>query len=442
MKSLLRTISIIIEVIIALAIFIMIAKKTPLFDRAIPWRDNGLSSWSTIQISQTTTTTSPAVSSTTTATTNSSTTNATVTTSSSYIPEQPVSIGKSCTSPRWTVVKDTMSITTYRSATANSQNQCFSEVRTCHDGILWWSYTIKTCNYILNGRLIQADGSKKDIIAWASNSDQQLVDVSDYYKKRNSVPKHFIQPTSGHISSSFELSDIKQKMDNSKKMTNNDLTDTLDQTTRQDDHSQSTGSCISPRWTTIPHGTFIYAYNKPNDSLDSPCIAQKRACIDGKLSGSFHYESCIQQPAQPSPILISAYPSIHYGGILLPKQRYVRPLSESISDTLLLSYSSSSNSTTTSQNTIQIKNCLTPRWTTLANNERITAYRLPTETNNSLCDSETRVCRDGNLWGSYTYQSCSNVSHLMQTSDNDDHGFRRWFAGRNSRLYKNVLNIF
>ena len=99
---------------------------------------------------------------------------------------------------------------------------------------------------MLNGKLIQEDGYKKDMIIGASNSEQQLVNVSDYYKKRNSIPKHFIQPTSGYISSSFELSDIKQKMDNSKKITNDDLTDSLDQTTRQDDHSQSTASCNSP----------------------------------------------------------------------------------------------------------------------------------------------------------------------------------------------------
>jgi hypothetical protein len=44
MKIFLRILSIIIEVIVALAIFIMIVQKTPLFDRAIPGRSLPFSS--------------------------------------------------------------------------------------------------------------------------------------------------------------------------------------------------------------------------------------------------------------------------------------------------------------------------------------------------------------------------------------------------------------
>jgi len=78
--------------------------------------------------------------------------------------------------------------------------------------------------------------------------------------------------------------------------------------------------------------------------------------------------------------------------MLSPYSPYVRPIGDAVRDTLLRSHRNNGTSTA-GQNYIEISNCLTPWGSTVANGGRITAYRLPTSTSNSLCDSETRVCR-------------------------------------------------
>jgi hypothetical protein len=220
-----------------------------------------------------------------------------------------------------------------------------------------------------------------------------------------------------------------QSMDNNKKWSaTTDISDTLDQTTRQDDHSSSKLSCTSPRWSIISHWSFIYAYNIDHNNIQEECSMQKRVCLDGKLSGSFTYKSCNGQ----SPIYnnsITSIPSIIYKGTVSPYSPYIRSLSDNIRDTLLRSQKSYNNTNNT-QNTIQLKNCLTPWGSTIRHNDRIIAYRLPTEINNSLCNEETRVCRDGVLWGSYTYQSCTARQNLIATKNNNE-----------TRLERNIKSI-
>jgi len=412
MKVFLRIVSIIIEIIVAVAIFMMVVQKTPLFDRAIPGRsDTSSSPITTIQDQNTSSSGSDEEKlSDLLAYENKSET----------IIDQPVYSGKSCTSPWGTSISDNNSIIAYRSQRASSDNKCYSEIRTCQNGKLLGNFIYRTCDYIIDGQLIRSDGTREDIVAGASDSNQRLINLSKFYKKIQSTPKEYIQPQPYKDSATLTTTQAKpQKMDNSKIITNQDLTDTLDQTNAQEDHSIDKNSCRTPRWKTITHGSFVYAYNHSNNTIWQQCISQKRSCDDGILWWTYRYESCTFNTNSNTPqAVIYSQPSILYNGTLSPYSPYVRPIGDTVRDTLLRSHRNSGTSNA-GQNYIEISNCLTPWGSTVTNGGRITAYRLPTSTSNSLCDSETRVCRAWVLGWRYTYPSCTNQWHITSSSSQE-----------------------
>ena len=398
MKNLWRAIRLILEIAIACIIFFFIATKTPLFDRAIPWRNTTTSvnqTWSTDTIlsGNNTISTSKNTSGTVWTTLSSWTSSEAQfwnTVPSQHVIEQPVQEWIACRSPRWTSVQNNETIIAYKTTIANSENVCLSQTRTCNNGTLWWSYEYEYCNYEINGTITQHDGTKIETIAWASNSEQQRVNLNNYIKKKESIPDRYIQPTIVRDNSTPTLSDVKwQPMKNSTitiKPINS--TDRLDQITIRDSIvSTYYNWCATPRWERVQHGNFIYAYMTSSSSIKQQCISEKRACVSGKLSGSFQYKSC---EITDDPIGVVR----NYNGDIV--QRWLTPL----------------YGNTTSQNHISINNttgCITPRWQTIPHTSTIVAYRLPTSTDNSLCDKEVRSCKNGVLHGSYTYQTCMEL---------------------------------
>lgn len=425
MKVFLRIVSIIIEIIVAVAIFMMVVQKTPLFDRAIPGRsDTSSSPITTIQEQNT-----------------SSSSGSdekklydllAYENKSETIIDQPVYSGKSCTSPWGTSISDNNSIIAYRSQRADTNNECYSEIRTCQDGKLWGNFVYKTCDYIIDGQLIKSNGTREDIVAGASNSTQRLIDLSKFYKKVQNTPKEYIQPKPYKDTSSLSVNQTKWlKMDNSSKpIIQQDLTDTLDQTIQKDDNTNDKASCRTPWGKRIDHGSFVYAYNYSQNTIWQQCISQKRSCDDGILWWTYRYESCAFNTNSNTPqAVIYSQPSTLYNGMLSPYSPYVRPIGDAVRDTLLRSHrSSSANTSNAGQNYIEISNCLTPWGSTVANGGRITAYRLPTSTSNSLCDSETRVCRAWVLWWRYTYPSCNKPTSI-------------WSSSHETWLEKNIKSI-
>ena len=439
MKNIWRAIRLILEIAIACIIFFFIATKTPLFERALPGRNNETESWSittgneynTIPetIIQTTTgrILKPAQYSGVTTVYESNgdivyfydsvngTVQQTLTTwsssqtsdpftinnhSNTTAIEQPVKQGVSCTAPRWEIIGNQETVIAYQNPTANRDNVCLSEIRVCRNGQLWGSYRHESCNYMINGTLILADGSKIDVIEWASDGNQTLVNLEEYIKKRDSIPDRYIQPVIVRDNTTPTLSDVRHHMQNSTiKVTPVYTTDRLDQVTVRDSEAYTYGrSCTTPRWERVKHGSFIYAYNIEQSSLLQQCISQKRSCQDGKLSWSFQYHTCKIIGERIGIITNSSghtfYPNIN-SALSYPYhngQNYI---------TL-----PSTNSHTTLTPVIQGGSCTTPRWQSISNTSSVIAYRLPTSTDNSLCDKEVRVCRNAVLHGSYTYHTC------------------------------------
>lgn len=453
MKNIWRAIRVILEIAIACIIFFLIATKTPLFERAIPWQNSDKENWSITTWTQYNNTI-PEITIQTISWSISKPaehngimkvyeSNGNIvyvydpTTSwylvsntwsdktylldqkiypSMQVIEVPVQQKSSCVAPRWEIIKDKNTVIAYKNLTANKDNVCLSEARTCNNWTLNGSYQYTHCNYILNGTLIQSDGTKIDITPWSSNNIQQLVSLDEYIKKRDSIPERYIQPVIIRDNTTPTLSQVKwQPMNNSNiPVRPVNRIDKLDQTTVRDSVSYNNyNTCNTPRWDRIEHGTFVYAYNIRQSSYSQQCISQKRACIDGKLSGSFQYKSCtvVEDPIGK---ITNTSGDIFYTNpkrppITYSSQNYINPWNSNI-----ITWS---NNTYTNNN-IQ-KTCTTPRWTTISHTSSIVTYRLPTSTDNSLCDREVRVCRNGVLHGSYTYQTCMEIPNNTRNRRRD-----------------------
>ena len=438
MKLFLRIISIIIEIIVAIAIFIMITQKTPLFDRAIPWRSSWLSSdlstkedWNNKIISNNNIQTWTLIDN------NIWSSQKNIILESEVIIDQRVESWLSCKTPRWSIINDNNSVIAYKSQKANIDNKCYSEIRTCMNWRLWGDFIYQTCDYIIDGQLIKSNWTREDVIIGASNSNQTLINLNNFYKKVESTPKQYIQPQPYKDSKTLTISQARsQKMNNSKIIVNKDITDVLDQTTVQDDHTVNKESCVTPRWKKVDHWSFVYAYNIPNNNIWQSCIAQKRVCSDWILEGSYKYQSCSFNTNNYKPqAIIYTTPSKKYNWTISPYSSYVRPISDSISDTLLRSHKQINNSSTT-QNHIEVSNCITPWWSVIPNGWRITAYRLPKSTSNSLCDSENRTCRSGTLWWTYTYSSCIEDSNIISENSHET-----WIEKNIKSIEKDADNV-
>jgi hypothetical protein len=445
-----RILWIVIELIIAIAIFIILAQKTPLFDRVIPWRDKSFI-WET---------NNSIISNNRKDNTNTWSTSWIIPSSSNTIINKKPSFtdtiiiespsGQSCYTPRWTSLSENQSVTAYLSNLSDTANTCIAELRVCRQWRLSWSYRYQTCSITVEGKR-----NGKDIIKWASNSSQQFVNEAVSVQQRLISNKEFIQPKATPSKWLTAIDIEGRPMENSKLNTYDTTTvDVLDQTTLQHDHDTiSTGSCTAPWWEEVKHWTFVYAYDQTTSDISTLCHLEKRSCINWKLSGTFTQKTCnewvSQNNSNSDTIQSTAWIEnnrlwnqvtvSNNNGILSPwwpiKPRSIPSAVQDIdfiryyNNQTSVSIGSNDNNT---QNYIEFASCVSPRWTALLHGQKVTAYRTSQSTWNSLCDVETRTCRDGILWWSYTYQSC-NPNPVEVTSTNNN---RRYPGKRINKAVK------
>ncbi len=115
----------------------------------------------------------------------------------------------------------------------------------------------------------------------------------------------------------------------------------------------NTAASCSFNGQTVPHGGSVYAYATSSVPNGQVCQGESRYCSNGSLSGSYTQPSCSVQPPAPS------YASCSLGGQTIP------------------------------------------------HGQAITAYQSPSVSYGQVCASQSRVCNNGSLSGSYTSLSCS-----------------------------------
>ena len=448
MKNIRRSIKVIGEIAIACLIFFFILTKTPLFERAIPWREddsNTTLSWSGIsgnivdftkeKKDITTVSGSFLPQEQFTGVTKIIESNGNITyiydknitnkdeervvknnttflswykkwDSNEKVIETPIKIGVWCSTPRWESISHQETVLAYVSDKSTGNNICMGQVRICNNGILWWSYVYKSCSYTIDGKTTLSDGSKIYINSEASNDNQQRVSLDHYIKKRDSIPKKYIQPVIIRDNSAPELQEAKWKpMQNTVPPTEGSILDNLDQITVREITNTTSSSCTTPRWVKISHGKYVYAYNVSQSSYTNQCISQKRACIDGKLSWSFKHKSCTIV-ASPVKTTITISKNVSNSHIPSRNWPFWNGKSYNISD---FEFGTRNYTPSLPTQNFNHNSCTTPRWQVIPHTTSILAYLSPTGSSSNPCQQQVRSCKNGVLDGSFTYKSCQIV---------------------------------
>lgn len=178
--------------------------------------------------------------------------------------------GLDCITPWKEIVKNKDFTLAYEQR-KDVNNICNIEKRRCDNGVLWWSFTQKSC--------------KEDIVY-----TYRKVEVISYNQK---ILNEYIQPVSP-INAWAEFSN-EGKIDTTENPTTTRGTTNASVVTNSWT-TQSTlpnkAKCITPRGQKINHGQFIKAYKAPRWFIDLACDVEIRACVNGNLKGRFTYSKC------------------------------------------------------------------------------------------------------------------------------------------------------
>ncbi len=155
----------------------------------------------------------------------------------------------------------------------------------------------------------------------------------------------------------------------------------------------------------VPHGGQVLAYARSSVGATETCSSQMRMCDNGVLSGSYTHSTCqVQAPAScqfnganiAHGQMVTAFSSstVPYGQVCMSENRLCN--NGALSGTYVFA----------TCNVQAAKNCMF-NGTSLASGQTVTAFQNSTVAAGAICQSETRTCTDGNLSGSYNYSTCT-----------------------------------
>lgn len=425
MRKIRRSIKLIIEILVACLIFLFVVKNTALFERAIPWRNpwnntneesslttgwddfslqgllntwENIFSWNSLSATKIDLITLPQY--------------------------------KSCITPRGDSVDDGEIIIAYKSIIPNEEWICESELRTCKNWALDWSYVYNECDHQTSSSKWTHEESDSKLISDSTSLWAQLL---AYYTKRASK-KSYIQPTIIRKNNMLEHGTIEPHYMTNKTNNKNSImkVDVLDQVTLKDQPNNNTHSCTTPRWEEIQHGETILAYNTDQATKEISCLSEVRACQGGTLHGSYTYQTCNFEYGKNHDITISTTENDNSSGTILNPlpQACITPWGESIShNSSIIAYKTKKDSTCIKQTrtckngalsgsfvfkTCQIitpsqpkQSCTTPRGQLMPHGETISAYKSGLA---HSCSQEKRTCHDGVLDWSFVFSSCEVIT--------------------------------
>lgn len=159
---------------------------------------------------------------------------------------------------------------------------------------------------------------------------------------------------------------------------------------------------------TIQSGAGVTAYQSSTVPYGQECVAETRACNNGQLSGSYTFGSCA--PAMPAACLFNGK-TILNGQSVTAYQASSVPFGQTCNSQTL-----TCNNGQLSGGSFAFASCIVdgPQ-SCLFNNQTIpsgssvVAYLSDSVSAGQTCTSETRVCNNGQLSGSYTNASCTTL---------------------------------
>ena len=166
-----------------------------------------------------------------------------------------------------------------------------------------------------------------------------------------------------------------------------------------------TASCTTPWGTTVTHGNYVTAYQTSSVAAGSSCVSQTRTCTNGQLSGSYTYASCTPAASVTCTPLaaqtqVASCPTGQTGSITQTRT------SSCATGATSPTWSGWSNTATTCTTPVA-QSCTAPWGATIASGASVTANLTSSVAYGSLCTSEQRTCTNGQLSGTYTYQTCT-----------------------------------
>jgi hypothetical protein len=265
-------------------------------------------------------------------------------------------------------------VTAYQSSTVGYGQSCISQSRVCTNGTLSGSYTYGSCNAnsaascLFNGQTVAHGGSvtayQASTVAFGQSCASQTRvcnngSLNGTYAYSTCSPGvaascYFNGQTIAHGQSVVAYASSSVGFgQNCAQQTRTCSNGTLSGTYLYPSCTTNTAASCSFNGQTVPHGGSVYAYATSSVPNGQVCQGESRYCSNGSLSGSYTQPSCSVQPPAPS------YASCSLGGQTIP------------------------------------------------HGQAITAYQSPSVSYGQVCASQSRVCNNGSLSGSYTSLSCS-----------------------------------
>ncbi|MGE3758048.1 MAG: hypothetical protein AB7H97_09835, partial [Pseudobdellovibrionaceae bacterium] len=156
----------------------------------------------------------------------------------------------------------------------------------------------------------------------------------------------------------------------------------------------------------VSHGQSVNAYLSPSSSPSADCRGEARVCTNGSLSGSYAFASCSA----------NAMTSCLFNGQTIANGQSVMAYLSSTASICAPQVRTCANgvlsgSAAYATCTIQTAASCLFNGQTIPSGSSVVAYRsLTTSSSGGACNSESRLCNNGVLAGSYTYASCSPFS--------------------------------
>jgi len=338
-----------------------------------------------------------------------------------------------CTLPWGGTIANGQSVTAYQTLTVPNGQVCASQTRTCNNGTLSGSYTFQNCTVnppvtcalpwggtINVGQsvtayqtLTVANGQVCTSETRTCQSNGTLSGSFTYQNCTVTPPNSCSLPWGGTIADGQSVTAYQtltvpngQVCASQTRTCNNGVLS--GSYTFQNCTVNPPVTCALPWGGTINVGQSVTAYQGSTVAYGGSCLFETRTCqSNGTLSGSYMFQNCTINP--PASCALPWGGSIANGQSVIAYQNSAVAFGGScVFETRVCNNGVLSGSYTYQNCTISPPaNCALPWGGTLANGQSVTAYASGTVANGQQCVAETRTCTNGVLSGSYTYQNCT-----------------------------------
>jgi type II secretory pathway pseudopilin PulG len=290
--------------------------------------------------------------------------------SASCVPAAPPA---DCTGTPCGTIAHGATCTAYQNSTEPFGGSCTSETRTCTNGALSGSYTNASCT-VSGGA--NCTGTPCGTIAHGATCTAYQNSTEPFGGSCTSETRTC---TNGALSGSY---------------TNASCT------------VSGGANCTGTPCGTIAHGATCTAYQNSTEPFGGSCTSETRTCTNGALSGSYTNASCTVSGG--ANCTGTPCGTIAHGATCTAYQNSTEPFGGSCtSETRTCTNGALSGSYTNASCSVSSPASCSSPCGTIAHGATCTAYLNSSEPYGGSCSSETRTCNNGVLSGSYTHTSCS-----------------------------------